>query len=699
MPNQIKTIVAASCLCVCSMLWAGGQVVEDPVAGPAIEAPAARPVTADPFGLPRTEPVPDLERRDRFEPAAEAPSFFDERTHVDRRQMLPAFKPIGIRVLKDGQPVEGALVVGYLGYPVAVREGTDGTLSAHVAPSGLLAEDRSQSNGAPRFWQSRTNSEGLIQLGRRAWTATGQPVLAIHKDLGYATAVLSEQYGNCEVNLQSFSGLMGAWAFSGHEAAATHFEARWESFPHAPALRGLPLKERIKGPGLFSITRRVVNSANDDFATTAGVPAGRLHITLATTASDNRSVPTNIHWWQTVNPGNNQLTLPDTTPAIVTGQVNLTDEILERVTRVSRDRDGRITAYRNSLIIRIEAGSPFDELAAAEIDQGVMTLEKAVRKAIVWGRSGGRRESGDSQNLAVLLDEDGRFSAMVSNAGFAVTGLWSLAGRMTGKDGLQPEDFTQTQIAYVSDAAHGTIEPAENRVPVMELGLLNLTMVDETVGAEADDVFAAATYDGDRQGELRSPEGGETGAQDDFPRSPSPDPAFSDRLRQPDVLQPDVPVPTASDPFSDDLGFPPEDSVDRSISQLITRILSAGDQKTRENLRAPLQKLLTQKFDAEQNAREQLVEELTKRLNEASKKVQERARRRDEIIGQQVQRMLGLPLDDFQPVPGNDALLPADMHLEPQPVDADTLPRGRSSNFEPFPRDPTNETADDFSSF
>ena len=108
-------------------------------------------------------------------------------------------------------------------------------------------------------------------------------------------------------------------------------------------------------------------------------------------------------------------------------------------------------------------------------------------------------------------------------------------------------------------------------------------------------------------------------------------------------------MPRPVDPFQEPKRA--TDPIDQSISQLITQILSAGDQQTRETLRDPLQELLAKKFDAEQQAREELVAELTKRLAEASIRVDERASRREQIIGEQVQRMLGLPLDDFQPLP------------------------------------------------
>lgn len=87
--------------------------------------------------------------------------------------------------------------------------------------------------------------------------------------------------------------------------------------------------------------------------------------------------------------------------------------------------------------------------------------------------------------------------------------------------------------------------------------------------------------------------------------------------------------------------------VDKAIAELVTGLLSAGDRRTRDNLKKPLKTLLEQKFDAEQQARELIIVELQKRLQVAVQKVHERAGNKSAIVQQQLQRMMGLPEDDF----------------------------------------------------
>ncbi len=87
--------------------------------------------------------------------------------------------------------------------------------------------------------------------------------------------------------------------------------------------------------------------------------------------------------------------------------------------------------------------------------------------------------------------------------------------------------------------------------------------------------------------------------------------------------------------------------VDKAIAELVTGLLSAGDRRTRDNLKKPLKTLLEQKFDAEQQARELIIVELQKRLKVAVQKVHERANNKSAIVQQQLQRMMGLPEDDF----------------------------------------------------
>lgn len=600
-------------------------------------------------------------------------------------------QPSTIRVLKDGEPVTDAHVICYLGYTVEVTIGEQGDVRVEV-PLATNPEVP-ESDRRPRFLEFMTGPDGSLtaRLPDRDGNilVPGQSVLVVHPEAGYATTTLKEKDGRCDIVLNEWSTVSGGGDHGSAAKLLPKALARWESFPHGPALLAMSPDERRRGPGLFSIVTSIAGGYENS------VPAGRIELTALVQKPAGGITRTNIHWWETFQPGKNEITSVAVDALFISGKVNLTDEILEEITQVERAADGSVTVKRAPLVLRVLPASGEDFVLSDTFRPTLapgMTIERALRQAVVWGRPGGRRESHTSRELLIPVEEDGRFSTALKNRNYRVTGLWALE-TATHSDDPEALGYGRVQVGRFADVriSAGAIDSGE--MPEVDLGVLEAQAVDAEPAEIAASTWQRPQPDFTRDGSEATYDG--RPADDPGIDLPGAEPTTRDDIVAPNELPSTRPNETVSDPF-----WRPEpavDPVDQSISKLITRILSAGDQKTRENLREPLQKLLAQKFDAEQQAREQLVEELTARLNEASAKVKERASRRDEIIGQQVQRMLGLPLDDFQPLQQSGRFFRDDVapersrDLEPSPAPD----RFRGGLREPFPGEDTSASASD----
>ena len=297
-----------------------------------------------------------------------------------------------------------------------------------------------------------------------------------------------------------------------------------------------------------------------------------------------------------------------------------------------------------------------------------MSLEEAIREAVVWGRVGGKRETENTRVAMATVDRNGAFECTLLEGEYNVNlmlGVDQDGGTAEGVRSARMFRPVASDIAIVSTPAEGET--------IVDLGELNTTLVPVSDPAFSDVVSrdARENYGGapqvDSLGTASDDSFGEPAAfaEDIGPPGPSRQ-RFHKRV--PDTSS-GLPAWNPRQPATT--------PVDQSIARLVTDLLAAGDRRTRENMRSPLQELLQKKFDAEQNAREALVKQLRERLEEASRQVVERKQQRDRIVREQLDRMMSLPEDDFLP-----------MAPVPQPAESDASTESDESGIDILPTGP-----------
>lgn len=495
------------------------------------------------------------------------------------------------------------------------------------------------------------------------------------------------------ITLEHFSLVQGKVELKGPPLENVAIEAYWRSFPLHPELLNLPVEKRREGPGLFSIFSTA--SLKEDGTFEMAIPPGRVQFqaVIDHSSSDQSTAPIlpgtlGVNWWETVKPVGSpeddvqaQRLQPHSFNLMtVKGSLKQTDALAEALTQV-KQVDGRVEVSRIPLTLQFYTNDDLEGFALGSFDQ---PLQSVIRRAAIWGRPGGGREVNGSLSALLPLPDSGRFSCVVA-ADMAFVSI--LKSRQVAGPNTMPqavyESFTPwnqnletfrtesslRQNTPSSDLSNdrfdnngfsgSPMEPTrsqrstydEDNFRVIDLGEIDLTnFLHDSSSLRPETNPYPRPYD-----DHFSPS---YGVQSDerekgVPSQVQPYKAsqFSDPQGifgiddQPNPLSVGEAVPyPIQKPTADNPN-------DRAIANLVAQLLDTGDRRVRQTMKEPLKKMLEQRFDAEQTAREQLLEELRKRFDAATKQVKERATKREQIINDQLQRMLSLPEDDFEILP------------------------------------------------
>lgn len=604
-------------------------------------------------------------QRDDFDRAAPAPGRPMDRIDRDSpsRDLGRPSEPASVKPVKfvvhtpTGEPAEQAEVEVYRGEVVDIRIAGDSSSKISVS-----IRDRLSVSGQQWRESIPVNDDGAFDMP----VGTLQKKLIVVHESGFANYAVKQPTDKDEpgpqiIKLQPWGQAAGKITLNKKPPAGHRVTGRWESFPFSPAMLNLDARERVHGPPLVSITQTVDIGENGEYSFTK-LPRGRLRLTLAAPEKEGENdtdpkVAGNVQWWQTAV-ANKAGGLPNPFPqdappenvfdfSVITvkGRIKLTDEIFERRVTVNRTANG-VEAGQAELMVSFNSlvDREWEKLYAGQ------TLEQAVRKTVVWGRPGGKREMLPSRNVSANVGRNGAFECVLTAGAYNVS-LLMLKQRDINDEGkaISTYEALASDIAKVSEQAGG--DDADN--------LVNLGEIEVHLREQRTDDFGARGRwmppDSDSRDFPETPPNKNSGVpflfnaprdslENRSPRNRAPSP-LPDPLFAPDNLPPRAgasPSPAVA-------------PVDQAIAKLVTDLLAAGDRRTRENMRTPLKELLQQKFDAEQKAREALLTELRKRLEEASRQVTERKQKKDQIVTQQLDRMMSLPEDRFLPM---DAVKP-----------------------------------------
>ncbi|APZ90829.1 hypothetical protein Fuma_00413 [Fuerstiella marisgermanici] len=549
----------------------------------------------------------------------------------------------------SGEPAGLAQVEVYRGDMVNIHIAGDASSEIKISQADhFLPSQQQERRSIP------VNDDGTFET-----PVTSPTKFVIVHESGYAIHAptakgFQESNGKKVIKLQPWSQASGRITLNKKPPAERRVSARWESFPFSPAMLNLDANERVHGPPLVSITQTVDIGENGEYTFTK-LPPGRLRLKLAAPEKEGENdtdpkVAGNVQWWQSAVPnkaGPNPF--PQDAPSenvfdfsviTVKGRIKLTDEIFERRVTVNRTANG-VEAGQAELMVSFNSlvDREWEKLYAGQ------TLEQAVRKTVVWGRPGGKREMLPSRNVSENVGRNGAFECVLTAGAYNVS-LLMLKQRDINDEGkaISTYEALASDIAKVSEQAGG--DDADN--------LVNLGEIEVHLREQRTDDFGARGRwmppDSDSRDFPETPPNKNSGVpflfnaprdslENRSPRNRAPSP-LPDPLFAPDNLPPRAgasPSPAVA-------------PVDQAIAKLVTDLLAAGDRRTRENMRTPLKELLQQKFDAEQKAREALLTELRKRLEEASRQVTERKQKKDQIVTQQLDRMMSLPEDRFLPM-------------------------------------------------
>jgi len=660
----------------------------------------------------------------------------------------PAFTVIS----PDGKPEAGAFVHAFDGRPIRlISDGTETIrcrrLSTLPIPSSRGGESLDQV----------TDDSGRFR--------TTRPILLIEGESGYLITSLKEiQQHPTHVQLEAWSTVQGSVSVNGKPLKNVRVYAYWESFPHLPEMTRLSPEMAMQGPMMASYQTSAPVDESGTFELQM-VPRGRIRFCVGGPLNGQLEPEwmSNLVWWKTVEKTEENLlpgpvAVQDFRAFRVDGSVKMSDELLSARTRVE-SRSGR------AVVSTLPVGLLFrqNDKTGRAVDAFVNgtspgQLPELMKRAVVWARPGGERETRPETGTA-LIGDTGKFVCYLQKADYD----GDLMLQVETPAGVDPRwavvDSGVLQVANPPD--DGDVQLEEVSVPEASFTMptTGVTAVDYGETAfDAGDEFLEMSDAGFRPnaqpGSSADPrfihEFGPSDPPSDIAFRPQPDgfqhlddpladnvagfadslPGLADSLPG-DVMmgmpQSDIPGDSLPD-FADRSvpnGIPFQNArqnrrtnspLESSIASLVTDILAAGDRRTRAQLKQPLKDLLLKKFDAEQQAREALVDQLTRRLAAASKQVKQRAAGREQIVNEQLQRILGLPEDEFdllaepemrddfgdnfeQPLlrsePGDfDALVAPNSGRSEEAAPAETRP-GRNEPRRNF-RDPIDNGSSDF---
>ncbi|MEZ6124333.1 MAG: hypothetical protein R3C49_14340 [Planctomycetaceae bacterium] len=338
----------------------------------------------------------------------------------------------------------------------------------------------------------------------------------------------------------------------------------------------------------------------------------------------------------------------------VKGKIKLSDALHQR--RVLIDRTSSVVDVSLADLV-VQFSLPDSSYPTFVPD--TLRLDDAIREAVVWGRPAGQREKNEHRRGATCdVKSDGSFECQLIPGEYESC-LAMLFPEPKSSDGQQADTPPFSLLARnIATVFPPDLSDSEDQNNVVDLGEIDIPLmpVPDDLQAPADhpalDDFASRPHG-------RHP----TVVSDDIERPSddwNPKPSRQNEFDRPaPIKSSEAPIDIIDfDPFNrsstpsptNAANTPAATTVDVAIAKLVTDLLAAGDRRTRENLKAPLQELLEKKFDAEQQARETLLKDLTERLNEATRQVKERSQQKDRIIKDQLDRMINLPEDSFLPM-------------------------------------------------
>lgn len=551
----------------------------------------------------------------------------------------------------------GATLLGYTGQPAQIRMTEDG-------PMVVTRQGRSRYTGNADVENislavmEQTDRYGLFNPA--LFQETCRSVFAVH-DSGYVLTESRTLEGGKYVKLSPWQTYSAKVHLNKLPLKSGIVIARWESFPHHSSILSLHPNVRKIGPALF--TFEAAAAVVDGKFSFPKLPAGNVQfMVLSDLTVQDESIwksSSNLVWWgasgEARSDGRGDASVFFDT-FTVTGQIKPTDEFQSRrvdLTRLNSTGELRLLDVQVSFWPMSSGNAtPSNDRSAT------LSLGEAISEANQWDekRRGAKGVEDFYPGSKAILDSENRFVLTLLNKGL-----------YAGEAFLQDETFPDTfgglsEMIASADSAKAGVRHR------LDLGVIDLAgKLNDFRRVSADSLSAAR----------RKVHWEELKARQ---KTLLPNKAGSDRSSQPPLFNVDLLFSkdkrqTDEVPSSRTISLFPEDEsaqllenkfserqadaltvrarkadaspVDKAIAELVTGLLSAGDARTRANLKKPLQTLLEQKFDAEQQARESIVGELQKRLKNAEQKVQERATNKAAIVQQQLQRMMGLPEDGF----------------------------------------------------
>lgn len=648
----------------------------------------------------------------------------------------------------DGDPAVGVLMEEYVGEPIEITFDDEGKpqVLAGQRMQNYVAPAASEVEKAKLLAQHQSGTfEVLIKESGTKFVVVHETGYAIYSNTVQAAIKKAKSFpdGIVPITLKPWGVASATVLFNGKPMPLGRVIARWESFPFSPAMMRLTAEERRAGPPLISITQTVETKEAGRYELSK-LPPGRARLSAITAPQDLEKVDISntmlgtISWWRDIKPaGQDELPHEHEFATItVKGRIKMTDELLRRRVVVKSTPQG-VEVTEAELRVAFTEPSSFDEWQHIE----ERSLEDAIREAVVWGRPDGKREVEYQRGGAVAVDDNGAFECTLLESSYNVHLMLPIKDDAHSHSGVPLRWATiATDIATVSQEEVRDTEIDLGEIDVALRSDLHDDFATSRDPRELDDPFESRIEQElqrrdarvfqeqiDRQFGQRPRGRDSNDRREELPHQtrngdsplelPDRD-AFADDSWDPNSFESAKPKPADTSrnvqpiPYalkgqlgsydsratggypqnSPSLPLPaPASPVDQSIAQLVTELLAAGDRRTRDNMRKPLQELLEKKFDAEQQAREALVRQLSERLKEASKQVTDRKKDRDRIVREQLGRMMSLPEDSFLPMEPVEPLRPPEPMEDARDFLESPLP-GRLKNPVQDPR-PAVDTA------
>lgn len=551
-------------------------------------------------------------------------------------------------------PAPNTTLLRYTGVPIAIRwDGGEPRVVERpptLSRRGVAGESKVRAE-----FQHRTDEEGFIDP--QILPSNCKHVLA-YGETGIVLKDSKDFQPSHSIQLKPWETYRSRVELNGTPLKSGTVIARWESFPHHSSILSLPATTLQDGPPLFSFeAATAVVGGQFNFPK---LPEGDIRfMVLPDLQPDDSRIwqsSSNLTWWDNPAALRSEKLLTagrQFNTFTVTGQIKPTDELEAR--RVSSATAHYKTPPKTldlAVIFQPAFESP-ESNSGKLISSGSqqLGLEQAIIRAKNWGserRAPGYRDKFRPAAVA-LLDSKNGFAVTLRNHRYNFASLW-----------IEQEHFEDSFTPLGSEGVFFEIDPevAARRGGDINLGVIDLTdkitpkrsesvsrnppRRDFPTDSDFDDMQPVDT--GRETNGLQLPRQPKSMLSDDID-SQQWNPTSDDDEVQ-DLIE-EISGPRPAGQNSLRMQIPVASPVDKAIAELVTGLLSAGDARTRANLKKPLQTLLEQKFDAEQQARESIVGELQKRLKNAEQKVQERAANKAAIVQQQLQRMMGLPEDGF----------------------------------------------------